>query len=76
MMTTREIADYLRVKERKIYDLIRQEAIPCALVSEKWLFPKALIDCWVLQSVQGGKAGAVGDRGQSRRAAGLGHSRE
>lgn len=58
MMTTREVADYLRVKERKIYDLIRQEAIPCARVSGKWLFPKALIDRWVLQSVQGGGVAA------------------
>lgn len=53
MMTTREVADYLRVKERKIYDLIRQEQIPCARVSGKWLFPKALIDRWVLQNLQG-----------------------
>ncbi len=58
MMTTREVADYLRVKERKIYDLIRQDAIPCARVSGKWLFPKALIDRWVLQSVQGGGVAA------------------
>lgn len=53
MMTTREVADYLRVKERKVYDLIRQEEIPCARVSGKWLFPKALIDRWVLQNLQG-----------------------
>lgn len=53
MMTTHEVADYLRVKERKIYDLIRQEQIPCARVSGKWLFPKALIDRWVLQNLQG-----------------------
>jgi len=58
MMTTREVADYLRVKERKIYDLIRQDSIPCARVSGKWLFPKALIDRWVLASVQGGRAAA------------------
>lgn len=58
MMTTHEVADYLRVKERKIYDLIRQESIPCARVSGKWLFPKALIDRWVLQSVQGGGVAA------------------
>ena len=58
MMTTLEVADYLRVKERKIYDLIRQDAIPCARVSGKWLFPKALIDRWVLQSVQGGVVAA------------------
>ena len=53
MMTTREVADYLPVKERKIYDLIRQAQISCARVSGKWLFPKALIDRWVMQSVQG-----------------------
>ena len=58
MMTTREVADYLRVKERKIYELIRQEQIPCARVSGKWLFPRVLIDRWILQSVQGGGVAA------------------
>lgn len=54
MMTTREVADYLRVKERKIYDLIRREQIPCTRVSGKWLFPRNLIDRWVLQNARGG----------------------
>jgi len=54
MMTTREVADYLRVKERKIYDLISREQIPCSRVSGKWLFPKALIDRWILQNARGG----------------------
>ncbi|NKB48404.1 MAG: helix-turn-helix domain-containing protein [Alphaproteobacteria bacterium] len=51
-MTTREVADYLRIKERKVYDLVRQGNIPCSRRSGKWLFPKALIDRWVLQGVQ------------------------
>ncbi|NNE85825.1 MAG: helix-turn-helix transcriptional regulator [Alphaproteobacteria bacterium] len=51
-MTTHEVADYLRIKERKVYDLVRQGDIPCSRRSGKWLFPKALIDRWVLQGVR------------------------
>ncbi len=47
LMTTREVADYLRIKERKVYDLVRNGAIPCTRVTGKWLFPKTLIDRWV-----------------------------
>jgi len=28
MMTTREAAEYLRIKERKLYDLVRMRRIP------------------------------------------------
>lgn len=53
LMTTREVADYLRLKERRIYELVRQRAIPCTRVTGKWLFPKALIDLWLAQSLEG-----------------------
>lgn len=53
MMTTADVADYLRIKERKVYELVRQQAIPCSRVAGKWLFPQDLIDLWVLQGVQG-----------------------
>ena len=46
-MTTREVADYLRIKERKVYDLVRGKRIPATRVTGKWLFPKHLIDRWV-----------------------------
>ncbi len=49
MMTTREAADYLRVKERKIYELVRDRRIPCSRVTGKWLFPRRLIDRWVAE---------------------------
>ena len=51
LMTTREVADYLRIKERKVYDLVRQGNIPCSRKAGKWLFPKPLIDRWILQGV-------------------------
>ncbi|MBE0434600.1 MAG: helix-turn-helix transcriptional regulator [Methylomicrobium sp.] len=49
-MTVHEVADYLRVKERKIYDLINQKQIPCTRVTGKWLFPRYLIDMWLMQN--------------------------
>ncbi|MEE8623067.1 MAG: helix-turn-helix domain-containing protein, partial [Alphaproteobacteria bacterium] len=53
MMTTREVADYLRIKQRKVYDLVSEREIPCTRVTGKWLFPKHLIDLWVLQATEG-----------------------
>lgn len=48
-LTTREVADYLRIQPRKVYDLVRRRAIPCSRCAGKWLFPRALIDLWVRQ---------------------------
>jgi excisionase family DNA binding protein len=50
MMTVHEVADYLRVKERKIYDLITQKQIPCTRVTGKWLFSRHLIDLWLMHN--------------------------
>jgi excisionase family DNA binding protein len=47
MMNTREVADYLRIKERKLYDLVRNGEIPCSRIGGKWLFRKQLIDQWM-----------------------------
>jgi excisionase family DNA binding protein len=50
MMSTREVAEYLRIKERKVYELVKQGGIPCTRVTGKWLFPRQLIDLWITQS--------------------------
>lgn len=52
LMTTAEVADYLRLKERKIYELVRERAIPCARVTGKLLFPRRQIDAWIANSVE------------------------
>lgn len=52
-MTTKEVADYLRIKERRVYDLVRDRAIPCTRVTGKWLFPKDLIDRWLAAHAEG-----------------------
>lgn len=46
-LTTEEAAAYLRLKERKLYELVAEGAIPCSKVTGKWLFPRAALDRWV-----------------------------
>lgn len=53
LMSTKEVADYLRLKERKIYDMVAQGDIPHSRVSGKLLFPRTLVDEWVKQSTAG-----------------------
>lgn len=54
LLTTREIADYLRLKERKIYDLVASNDIPHVRVTGKILFPRGLIDTWLINNTQYG----------------------
>jgi putative molybdopterin biosynthesis protein len=46
-LTTEEAAAYLRLKERKLYELVSKGAVPCSKVTGKWLFPRTAIDRWV-----------------------------
>ncbi|HSF94481.1 MAG TPA: helix-turn-helix transcriptional regulator [Thermohalobaculum sp.] len=46
-LTTREVADLLRVKERKVYDLAAAGEIPHRRVTGKLLFPRDEIEAWI-----------------------------
>ncbi len=50
LMTTKEVADYLRIKERKVYDLVAEGEIPFTRATGKYLFPKHLIDLWLART--------------------------
>ena len=50
-LTTSEAADYLRLGERKLYELVTTGAIPCTKVTGKWLFPRHELDLWVLSGL-------------------------
>ena len=50
-LTTSEAADYLRLGERKLYELVTEGAIPCSKVTGKWLFPRHELDLWVLSGL-------------------------
>jgi putative molybdopterin biosynthesis protein len=46
-LSTREVARYLKLNEKKVYALAAEGRIPAARVTGKWLFPKDLVDRWV-----------------------------
>ena len=47
LLTTDEAADYLRLSERKLYELVANRAVPCSKVTGRWLFPRGALDRWV-----------------------------
>jgi excisionase family DNA binding protein len=48
LLTTAEAAEYLRLKERKLYELVAERQVPCTKVTGKWLFSRADLDRWLL----------------------------
>ena len=46
-LTTKEVADLLRVKERKVYDLAAAGEIPHRRITGKLLFPHTEIIAWI-----------------------------
>ncbi len=53
-LTVRQAAEYLQLNEKTIYALIKDGAIPATNATGKWLFPKTLLDQWLLESARGG----------------------
>lgn len=61
-LTTKELADLLRLKERKVYDLAAAGDIPCTRATGKLLFPRDEIDAWLSQHTDHGNAPAAQPR--------------
>jgi excisionase family DNA binding protein len=55
-LTTEEAAAYLRLSERKLYELVANGAVPCTKVTGKWLFPKAALSRWLAAGFVGPSA--------------------
>src|SRR5690606_34213722 len=53
-MSVRQVARYLQVNEKKVYALVADGVIPASKVTGKWLFPRDLVDQWLLESSHGG----------------------
>lgn len=52
-LTTREVADLLRIKERKVYDMAADQKIPCTRATGKLLFSRSEIKQWLLTHSSG-----------------------
>jgi excisionase family DNA binding protein len=51
-LTTREVADLLRLKARKVYDLVAEGAIPHVKITGKLLFPRDLVEAWLARNIE------------------------
>ncbi|HXV24176.1 MAG TPA: helix-turn-helix transcriptional regulator [Alphaproteobacteria bacterium] len=51
-LTTSEVADFLRIKERTVYELVRKRRIPCSRVTGRLLFPRSMVEAWVRAQVE------------------------
>lgn len=46
-ITTREVAEILKVNEKMVYTLITDKGLPATKVTGKWLFPRRLVEEWL-----------------------------
>ncbi len=52
-LTVKELAELLRIKERKVYDLAASGQVPCSRATGKLLFPDGEIRAWIARSKSG-----------------------
>jgi putative molybdopterin biosynthesis protein len=52
-LTTKELADLLHIKERKVYELAASGEVPCSRATGKLLFPTQAIEAWVAHHSSG-----------------------
>jgi excisionase family DNA binding protein len=52
LLTTDEAAAYLRLSERKLYELVSNGAVPCTKATGRWLFPRGALDRWVMAGLR------------------------
>lgn len=52
-LTVRELAELLRIKERKVYDLAASGEVPCSRVTGKLLFPEPAVRAWIARESSG-----------------------
>ena len=53
MLTLKELAEYLKMKEVTIYKHAQEGKIPGFKVGSKWRFKKETIDKWIAEGQQG-----------------------
>lgn len=53
-MTVKQVAHYLSLNEKKVYALVSEGKIPGTKITGKWMFPRDLVDQWMLETSHGG----------------------
>jgi excisionase family DNA binding protein len=50
LLTTEQVARYLKVDKFTVYRLVMQRKIPAFKVGSQWRYKKELIDAWLLEN--------------------------
>jgi excisionase family DNA binding protein len=50
LLTTAQVADYLKVDKFTVYRLVTQKNIPAFKVGNQWRFNRKMIDAWLLKN--------------------------
>ena len=49
ILTVREVAEYLRLSEAKVYRLVNEGQLPVVRLGKTWRFRKDLLDEWLAE---------------------------
>lgn len=52
ILTVREVAEYLRMSQAKVYRLAKERRIPVVRIGKTWRFRKDLLDNWLIQCTE------------------------
>ncbi len=50
LLTTAQVAEYLKIDKFTVYRLVTQKNIPAFKVGNQWRFNKDMIDAWLLKN--------------------------
>ena len=50
--TVRDVAEYLRISESKVYRLVKEQRLPVVRLGKTWRFRKDLLDEWLNQCAE------------------------
>ena len=50
LLTTEQVASYLKIDKFTVYRLVTQKKIPAFKVGNQWRFKKKMIDAWLMQN--------------------------
>ena len=54
ILTVREVAEYLRMSEAKVYRLVKERRLPAVRIGKAWRFRKDPLDNWLIQRMESG----------------------
>jgi excisionase family DNA binding protein len=50
LLSTEQVASYLKVDKFTVYRLVTQKKIPAFKVGNQWRFKKKMVDAWLMQN--------------------------